>query len=169
MIRFTIRELLLITIVAGVAVAWWQDRRQLQGVVSRLTIEQRFEKDAELWEDWCESKWYDSRFHIQLEDDSYRRLADLGKDAVPYVFNRWALNKDESPRAVIRTPPWWFMLERLTGKKLVSDEKKLAGLPKELQTLIKPADIDVPELQKNRWLQWWESEGRKAYPACAGK
>ena len=128
-----------------------------------MPVEQQFEKNAKLWEDWCESKWYVSDFSIRLDHESYRILAGLGKEAVPLVFKRWALSKDESPKAIRRTPPWWFLLERLTGKKLVSDKEKLDGLPEKLRNLFKAEDIDAPDLQIKRWLAWWEQEGKKAY------
>jgi len=40
MFRFTIRELLILTVTVGLAVGWWMDRRQLMAQNRYLTFEQ---------------------------------------------------------------------------------------------------------------------------------
>jgi len=60
-------------------------------------------------------------------------------------------------------PPWWVVLEHLTGKKLVSDEEKLAGLPADIRATVKPDNVEDPELQEKRWRQWWAKEGKRKF------
>jgi hypothetical protein len=44
MFRFTIRDLLWLMVVVGLAVAWWVDRRDLNATVSKLKIDSQMRR-----------------------------------------------------------------------------------------------------------------------------
>ena len=110
---------------------------------------EKFEHEAKRWESWCEMHRFDSNFKVYGDHDSVRALRGMGKSIIPLIFERWKQLPIDSPDPP--QPPWWIVLEHLTGKKLVSDEEKLAGLPADIRATVKPDNVEDPELQEKRW------------------
>jgi len=80
-IRFTIRDLLWLTVVAALAVAWWLDRRSLESrfAAERLGAEEHFEKALEKAQQQALLKWHAERIEHEAtrrlwEDERLRRL-----------------------------------------------------------------------------------------------
>jgi hypothetical protein len=125
---------------------------------NQMSPQQHFDRNARQWEDWCESVAFDARLSLRLEHDSFRELASMGEQAVPMIFSRWGQSAEKVPTSITRNPPWWLLLERITGKKMISDAEKLQGIPDSVKAKTTPADVDIPPLQQKRWLEWWKSE-----------
>jgi len=123
-----------------------------------MSLKQRFDLEATRWEQWCELSAFDTKFQTCLDHDSFRELSRMGKDVVPLVFNRWSSTGRELPSNPLRRPPWWLLLERITNKKMVSDAEKLESIPMAVRAKTDPANVDIPSLQEQRWLKWWQSE-----------
>jgi len=124
--------------------------------MSKMSFERRFEREAKRWEAWCEEKSFEA-----MPDwgghDSVRNMVAMGKDIVPLIFERWPERKDGDGGPF--RPPWWIVLERVTGKRMVSDSDKIAQLPANLRGSIDPRGIlSVPGLEEERWRKWWEEK-----------
>ncbi len=75
MFRFTIRELLLVTVIAGVAAAWWIDRNQIAGISEQRDLWTfRAQSAAELFRmNGGEVEWDDASISITQIDSAGRR------------------------------------------------------------------------------------------------
>jgi hypothetical protein len=152
MFRFTIRDVLWLMVTVGLALGWWAEHQW----ITKRSLAERFEHEARRWEAWCDRQ----RFFSDLrgtEHDSVDALVAMGDKIIPMIFDRWK-QEDHIDGAPL-SPPWWAVLERITAIKMVSDKEKAAHLP----IAIRPADTEIPELQKKRWSDWWEREGKPKY------
>jgi hypothetical protein len=162
MFRFSTRSLLWLTVVVGPGVAIFLTLPCKHGRGEEVATRESFEHHAKQWESWCEKNRFNSNFKDFSNHESVRALREMGKGIIPLIFERWKQLPDDSPNPP--QPPWWIVLEHLTGKKLVSDEEKLAGLPPDIRAIVKPNDMDLPSLQEKRWREWWDRDGKKLFP-----
>jgi hypothetical protein len=87
MLRFTIRELLLVTVIAGVAVAWWIDRNRLADFADERDLWTfRAESAAELIRiQGGQVDWNDDAITVMQIDSAGRRFERMKRRA-PYAM-----------------------------------------------------------------------------------
>jgi hypothetical protein len=163
MFRFSFRDVLWLTVVVGPGVAIFLTLPCEHGRGEEVATRESFEHHAKQWESWCEKNRFNSNFKDFSNHDSVQALREMGKGIIPLIFERWKQLPDDSPDPP--QPPWWMVLEHLTGKKLVSDEEKLAGLPPDIRAIVKPNDTDLPSLQEKRWREWWADQRKDKWQA----
>jgi hypothetical protein len=129
-----------------------------------MESEAKFNRLAAQWEDWCEELVLDSDLKKRTKTPAFDELKRMDKEVIPLIFARWKPAKDRTAVEEMRSPPWWKVLEAVTKKRLVSDAEKLAGLPEDVRSAASPEEIEVPALQEERWLRWWNTEGKKQFP-----
>jgi hypothetical protein len=151
MFRFTIRDLMWLMVAVGLGTGWWCEHQ----FVTKRSLRQRFELQAERWETWCKDILYSSVID-RRKHDAVDKLVAMGNGVIPLVFERWPEREGNHHARAIQ-PPWWTVLERLTGKKMVSDQEKLEGIP----FVSDPDGIQMPGLEEERWRKWWEKEGKR--------
>jgi hypothetical protein len=95
MFRFTIRELLLVTVIAAVAVAWWIDRKRIADIADQ----------RDLWTFRAES----AREVIRRGGDQFTWEGDeilwTHTDAAGRQFNRMMARNPSPAPGVVATPP----------------------------------------------------------------
>ena len=151
MLHFTIRDVLWLTVVVGLGLGWWAEHQW----VTKRSLAERFEYEARRWEAWCDRNQFSSNLRF-TEHDSVDALVAMGDKIIPMIFERWEPRIENEERPM--SPPWWAVLERITGIKMVSDEEKTEGLPG-----ANPENIEMPGLEEQRWREWWEREGKRKY------
>ena len=77
MFRFTIRDVLWLTVLVALAVAWWLDRRSLESrfAAERLAAEEQFEKALEKSRQQAHLQWQAER----IEHEATRRAWEWEK------------------------------------------------------------------------------------------
>jgi len=152
MFRFTIRDLLWLTVVIGVALGWLAEHRW----VTTRTLHDKFTIQADRWEAFCDEVSFSSNVN-RRDHDSFRKLVKMGDDIIPFVFERWP-ERHSDPVKWLNQPPWWYLLEDITGKKFVNEVKRFSTheeFLKDVQDNDNPVGDD--EL---KWRKWWNSESK---------
>ena len=82
MFRFTIRELLILTVTAGLAVGWWLDHRQRDSHQMSIDEWRRCAGGLEqvlMNDGWRLSRWLDGTIHaVKFGDGGPQRFASVG-------------------------------------------------------------------------------------------
>ncbi len=99
-----------------------------------MDIAQQFKALAGQWEEHRQSVMFSSKMSDYLNHPAYHELVKLGSPAIPYIIERFRTDR----------LPWGFVLEAITGIKMVEDGGAY-----------KPAEV------RQRWIAWWESEQAK--------
>src|SRR5262245_14220399 len=97
-----------------------------------MNLADRFAALANEWAEHCQKVSHSSNIEDSLKHSSYRRLSDLGPDAVPRIMERYTTDE---------LCPWEFILEGITGVKCIEDRNVIVW----------------GEVTKKR-LAWWEKE-----------
>jgi hypothetical protein len=112
MFRFTTRDLLWLMVVVACLLGWWAEHQW----VTKRSLSERFEHEARRWEAWCDRNSFRSDLRF-TEHPSFDAIVAMGDPIVPMIFERWEpeIKDVETPIS----PPWWAVLERITGIKMV--------------------------------------------------
>jgi len=155
-ITWTIRDWLWSSSLIAISLAWWCDHSAMH----KDSLHERFNHEALRWETWHS---YNSRLSVldPTEHDSFTQLASMGSPIVPMVMERWS--GKSHPDLPGSGPPWWLLLEKLTGEQMISDEEKLAKLPAALRGSLDPRGVVDADLERRRWLEWWKNKGASTY------
>jgi hypothetical protein len=123
-------------------------------------LKAKFEDAALRWEKWCERHMFAADITTLWEHESAKSLVEMGDKVVPMIFERWKpqTRLEDPPR-----PPWWFILQGITGKKMVTDDDKLKDVPESLRSSANLEAIFKPDLEEKRWREWWQREGRNRF------
>lgn len=134
---------------------------------SMKTIEQ-FEKLVAQWQTHCDAHQFSSNRDVLLKTPAYTKLTQMGRSIVPLIFKRWKSEEEKKEEGIKIGPPWEYLLRELTMKEVITPQDRVEGFPDGVKKLFETGvlditAVDVPELEKKRWFQWWENEGKKSF------
>jgi hypothetical protein len=79
----------------------------------------------------------------------------MGEAVIPFVFERWPERRGDPDKWPYQ-PPWWYLLEDITGKKFVNELKSVSNRD-EYYEYLKTHPVSDDEL---KWRKWWKSESK---------
>ena len=100
------------------------------------------ERFNQLARQWKHETAFHSNPSIIMNNDAYREIVLMGQDALPFIFEKLAEDKNGL---------WWLLLEEITGTKLTDGVTPIPNVPGWVKT-------DVPTL-KAAWLTWGRAQG----------
>lgn len=154
--QWNIRDVFWLIALTAVSLSWWKDHSEMR----KMSVQQEFDYYALSWEKWCEANSFSSTVDL-ADHESVRKLIGMGPPIVPMIFARWP--ERSNPETDTIRPPWWLVLQAITGKKMVDTEEIRKLSPPHLRNAVSDKSSSIPDLEEQRWRTWWQSEGRNQF------